>query len=96
MDGSDTPVERTPRHEMPQPRFSVPARWQAISRTYRFLGKIHPTEVPIEECEDLARRLEDLETLVATTRRVLEARLKEGREATGEDAEDEVAQATLF
>jgi ParB/RepB/Spo0J family partition protein len=66
---------RTPRREMPTPRAGVPARWQAITRTYRVLGKIQPEEVPIEECEDLAHQLEDLETLVASTRRALEARL---------------------
>lgn len=78
MDQSETPAERTPRHEMPQPHAGVPARWQAITRTYRVLGRIQPGEVPIEECEDLARQLEDLETLVSTTRRALQARLQEG------------------
>lgn len=67
-------VGRTPRHEMPTPRSGVPARWQAITRTYRVLGKIQPMEVPLEECEDLAHQLEDLETLVSSTRKALEAR----------------------
>ncbi|MEO8286297.1 MAG: hypothetical protein ABI670_07645 [Chloroflexota bacterium] len=44
-------------------------------RTYRVLGKIQPEEVPLEECEDLAHQLEDLEALVASTRRALQARL---------------------
>ncbi len=66
---------RTPRNEMPLPRVGIPARWQSISRTYRVLGKIQPEEVPIEECEDLAHKLEDLEVLAASTRRALQARL---------------------
>lgn len=73
---SDAPAGRTPRIEMPSPRPGIPARWQAITRTYRVLGKIQPEAVPIEECEDLARQLEDLEALVASTRRALQARLE--------------------
>lgn len=71
---------RTPRREMPTARAGVPARWQAITRTYRVLGRIQPEEVPLEECEDLAHQLEDLETLVASTRRALEARLGSARD----------------
>lgn len=74
MNERDTHTGRTPRYEMPTARAGIPARWQAITRTYRVLGKIHPEAVPIEECEDLAKQLEDLETLVATTRRALQAR----------------------
>lgn len=75
LEQAGTSGGRTPRGEMYTPRVGVPARWQAITRTYRVLGKIQPEEVPIEECEDLAHQLEDLETLVASTRRALEARL---------------------
>jgi ParB/RepB/Spo0J family partition protein len=75
MDDPPSSAGRTPRNEMPATRPGVPARWQAITRTYKVLGKIQPEEVPLEECEDLAHQLEDLETLVATTRRALEARL---------------------
>jgi ParB/RepB/Spo0J family partition protein len=74
MDEQDLHASRTPRYEMPVPRPGIPARWQAISRTYRVLGKIRPDAVPIEECEDLAKQLEDLEALVATTRRALQQR----------------------
>lgn len=73
----DTPAERTPRNEM-RPLYSgIPLRWRAITRSYQALGKINPEEVPIEECEDLERQLEDLETLVATTRRALKARIED-------------------
>ncbi len=76
IDEADPSASRTPRHEMPTPRAGVPARWQAVTRTYRVLGRIQPEEVPLEECEDLAHQLADLETLVATTRRALELRLQ--------------------
>lgn len=72
---------RTPRDEMPAPRTGIPARWQAITRTYRVLGKIQPEEVPLEECEDLAHQLEDLETLVASTRRALQTRVQSAKES---------------
>ncbi len=75
LEHANTSGTHTPRGEMPTPRPGVPARWQAITRTYRVLGKIQPEEVPLEECEDLAHQLEDLETLVSSTRRALEARL---------------------
>lgn len=76
IDQPDSSASRTPRQEMPTPRAGVPARWQAVTRTYRVLGRIQPEEVPLEECEDLAHQLEDLETLVAATRRALEMRLQ--------------------
>lgn len=78
---------RTPRDEMPAPHSKVPARWQAITRTYKVLGKIQPDEVPIEECEDLAHQLRDLEALVAATWRALQARL-EKTENTENNASD--------
>ena len=89
---SDTRAARTPRDEMPVPRSKVPARWQAITRTYTVLGKIQPDEVPIEEVEDLAHQLEDLETLVATTRRALQARLEKTESTSSEKRESEEAE----
>jgi ParB/RepB/Spo0J family partition protein len=88
--GSGYPAPRTPRDEMPAPHSRVPARWQAITRTYRVLGKIQPDEVPIEECEDLAHQLKDLEALVAATRRALQARLEktENTENSASDRSD--------
>jgi ParB/RepB/Spo0J family partition protein len=104
LDQSEQPAERTPRHEMPQPRAGIPARWQAITRTYRVLGRIQPGEVPIEECEDLARQLEDLEALVSATRRALQARLEdgtgiedgEGGEGPEESSPESISQRKLF
>ncbi len=81
IDEPDSSASRTPRYEMPTPRAGVPARWQAVTRTYRVLGRIQPEEVPLEECEDLAHQLEDLETLVATTRRALELRLQGAKDS---------------
>lgn len=75
-DTGEIATARTPRDELPVPRAGIPTRWQAITRTYRVLGKIQPEAVPIEECEGLAHQLEELETLVATTRRALQARLE--------------------
>src|SRR5205085_12506318 len=92
MDESGSRTMRTPRDEMPAPRNNVPARWQAITRTYKVLGKIQPDEVPIEECEDLAHQLEDLDALVAATKRALRARLEKTENNTSdspESADDE-------